>query len=329
MHVLFVEPAFPKNQREFPRALAAVGARVTAIGEAPPEALGSVRQYLHAYEQVSSVTNEQALEDAVRRVQAREWVDRLESTVEAHTMPVAHVRERTEIPGTSTKTAYLCRDKPAMKQVLREADVPCAMSTGATSADEARDFAKEQGYPLILKPRDAAGASGTYRVDNDEELEQAIVACRLDRGMPTAIEEFIEGHEGFYDTLTVGGRVVHEFICHYYPNVLEAMRTRWISPQIVVTNRNDGGLHLRRGARRSVQARDRRPSRHRDERDAHGVVLRPEGAEVLRDRLPAARRQRLGPLRGGATTSTSTSSGPRRSAAARTSRPRRASTPAA
>ena len=39
MHVLFVEPEFPRNQREFVRALAAVGARVTAIGEAPPAAV--------------------------------------------------------------------------------------------------------------------------------------------------------------------------------------------------------------------------------------------------------------------------------------------------
>ena len=54
-----------------------------------------------------------------------------------------------------------------------------------------------------------------------------------------AIEEFVEGHEGFYDTLTVNGRVAHDFISHYYPNVLEAMRTRWISPQIVATNRMD------------------------------------------------------------------------------------------
>ncbi len=31
----------------------------------------------------------------------------------------------------------------------------------------------------------------------------------------------------------------HDFATHYYPNVLEAMRTRWISPQFVVTNRID------------------------------------------------------------------------------------------
>jgi hypothetical protein len=54
-----------------------------------------------------------------------------------------------------------------------------------------------------------------------------------------AVEEFLDGHEGFYDTLTHRGEVVHDFASHYYPNVLEAMRTRWISPQIVATNRID------------------------------------------------------------------------------------------
>src|SRR5207253_4541616 len=35
------------------------------------------------------------------------------------------------------------------------------------------------------------------------------------------------------------GRVAMDFVSHYYPNVLEAMRTRWISPQFVSTNRID------------------------------------------------------------------------------------------
>jgi hypothetical protein len=52
-----------------------------------------------------------------------------------------------------------------------------------------------------------------------------------------AIEEFIEGHEGYLDTLTINGEVAHEFITHYYPGVLNAMRERWISPQMVTTNR--------------------------------------------------------------------------------------------
>jgi carbamoylphosphate synthase large subunit len=240
MHVVFVEPAFPRNQREFARALKSVGARVTGIGESPLEALdGELKGWLDAYERVSSVTNVAAMFEAVKRVQAREWVDRLETTVEAHIEPAAKVREACTIPGTSTRTAFLCRDKPAMKEALRQAGVPCAQSIGTSSADEVRAFARQVGFPVIVKPRAAAGASGTYRAANEAELESAIREAQVERGAAVAVEEFIEGHEGFYDTLAIEGRVVFDFACHYYPNVLEAMRTRWISPQILVTNRSD------------------------------------------------------------------------------------------
>ena len=238
MHVVFVEPAFPKNQREFVRALQAVGARVTGIGERPLESLDrDLAGWLYKYERISSVTNEEALLAAVRRAQARDWVDRLEATVEAHILPAARVRAACHIPGTSVETAFLCRDKPAMKEALRAADVPCAQSIGTSSAQEVRAFAQHVGYPLILKPRDSAGAAGTFRATNGEELEAAIEQSGVAHGRSIAVEEFIEGHEGFYDTLSIGGRVVHEFVSHYCPNVLEAMRTRWISPQVVTTNR--------------------------------------------------------------------------------------------
>ncbi|MFM8979355.1 MAG: acetyl-CoA carboxylase biotin carboxylase subunit family protein [Planctomycetia bacterium] len=240
MHVLFVEPRFPANQRRFVRGLREAGARVTGIGEAPREALGAeLAGWLHGYEQVRSVVDEQALYEAVRRVQQCEWVDRLEATVEAHVQAAARVRSACGIPGTSEQTAWLCRDKPSMKEALRRAGVPTARSLGSDDAGELRRFARECGYPLVVKPRSAAGASGTVRVDGPEALEEALAAQRVGQGGSVAIEEFIEGHEGFYDTLSVGGHVVLDFISHYYPGVLEAMRTRWISPQIVTTNRTD------------------------------------------------------------------------------------------
>ena len=93
MRVVFVEPAFPKNQREFVRALAEVGAEVWAVGEAPVEALPQeLKRQLTGYEQVRSVVHEPSLEEAVKRIQEQGWVDRLEATVEAHMMAVARVR---------------------------------------------------------------------------------------------------------------------------------------------------------------------------------------------------------------------------------------------
>ena len=237
MNIIFLEPAFPANQREFVRALHAIGANVIGVGERPYEWLDDeTRGRLGSYLQIESVTNEPALEWAVREAQKACWVDRMEATVEAHVLPAAHVRERCGIPGVSARTAYLCRDKVAMKEVLRKAGVPTAASDGVASLAEAQEFVAQHGYPVIIKPRDAAGASGTYRAANDDELRNVAQACGLADGAPAAIEEFVEGHEGFYDTLTVEGEIRHDFISHYYPNVLDAMRTRWISPQIVSTN---------------------------------------------------------------------------------------------
>lgn len=240
MHVIFVEPAFPQNQREFVRGLHRAGARVSGIGERPIEYLDpELKSWMQFYEQVPSVVHEESLYGAVRRCQERGWVDRLETTVEAHVMPVAHVRERCSIPGTSVKTAYLCRDKPAMKEALRNAGIACAQSTGAKSAEEVRAFVASVGFPVILKPRSSAGADGTYKADNPAQLERCIKECGTDRGAPVAVEEFVEGHEAFYDTICRDGTVVHEFVTHYYPNVLHAMRHREESPQFITTNRLD------------------------------------------------------------------------------------------
>jgi phosphoribosylaminoimidazole carboxylase (NCAIR synthetase) len=240
MHVVFVEPSFPTNQREFVRGLHGVGALVSGIGERPKEALDNeLKHWLGHYEQVSSVCHEETMVQVIRWLHERVPVDRLEATVEAHILPAAHVRETCGIRGTTAKTAYLCRDKPAMKQVLREGGIPCAESIGSGSSGEIREFARRVGYPFIVKPRAAAGAAGTVRVDSDGDLSAALERFGVDRGGSVAVEEFIEGHEAFYDTLTIGGEVVHDFVSHYYPGVLEAMRTRWISPQFLATNRVD------------------------------------------------------------------------------------------
>ncbi len=146
MNVILLEPSFPDNQKQFARALAEAGATVIGIGERPKEGLDDdVAGWLTHYEQVGSVVDDDSVERAVRWIQDRLWVDRLEATVEAHIMTAARVREACGIPGTSVRTAHLCRDKPAMKEVLRGAGVPCAQSTGAATADEVRTFAAEVG----------------------------------------------------------------------------------------------------------------------------------------------------------------------------------------
>ena len=240
MNVIFVAPHFPAYQKQFVRALKEVGAKVIGLGEADFfELPGDIQDALFWYERVPSVTNDDAVIDAVRRVQSRLWVDRLEATIEAHLLTAAHAREACTIPGMSVEQTLLCRDKTKMKAFMREHDIPTAASTAADGADAVRAFVNQHGYPVVLKPRDGAGAAATYRADDEAGLQKVLDEIGGSGAQSIAVEEFVTGHEGFYDTLTVNGEVVHEFINHYYPNVLEAMRTRWISPVIITTNRVD------------------------------------------------------------------------------------------
>jgi len=238
--VIFVEPSFPKNQRRFVRALAEVGAEVIGVGESPQDHVDDeLKSWMVHYHQVPNVSDVGVMTDTVRWLQDKLWVDRLEATIEAHTLAAAEVRERCTIPGTSLRTAWLCRDKPSMKDALRAAGVPTAASTGADNAEQVWAFADAVGYPIILKPRSGAGALDTTRVDGREQLEAALSMFGSKGVSSIAVEEFVEGHEGFYDTLSVDGHAALDFVSHYFPNVLEAMRTRWISPQFVSTNRVD------------------------------------------------------------------------------------------
>ena len=245
------------NSVEIIRLLHEAGANIIGIGERPQEHLADdVKHWLSHYVQVQSVVHEPSLLKAVQHIQGLVYVDRLEATVEAHIMAAAKVREATGIPGISVQTSYLCRDKPAMKEALRKAGIPCALSTRANDPREARDFAKQVGYPLIIKPPAGAGAAGTWKVRDASQLEQVLVESGVVDGAEVAIEEFIEGHEGYLDTLAINGEVVHEFITHYYPGVLTAMRERWISPQMVTTNRIDapGYREVRQMARDVIKA---------------------------------------------------------------------------
>jgi formate-dependent phosphoribosylglycinamide formyltransferase (GAR transformylase) len=240
VNVVFVEPAFPPTQRHFVRALAEVGATVIGVGERHADELdGELKGWMAHYHQVPSVVDAGVLTDAVRWVQDKVWVDRLEATIEAHTLAAAQARESCTIPGTSVRTAWLCRDKPSMKEALRAAGVPTAASAAVTTADEVHAFVGAVGYPIILKPRTGAGALDTTRVDDRAGLDDALGRFGGQGVESIAVEEFVEGHEGFYDTVSVDGNAALDFVSHYYPNVLEAMRTRWISPQFVSTNRVD------------------------------------------------------------------------------------------
>jgi len=155
-------------------------------------------------------------------------VQRLLAVLEQLQVPMALVREHLGIPGMDAATARNFRDKDQMKTVLRAAGVPCARHRLATDAAEAADFAREAGFPLVVKPPAGAGAKSTFRLDDRADLEAWLEAAPPAPDRPALIEEFLTGEEGSYDSVMVGGEIVWDSISEYLPTPLEVLRNPWM-----------------------------------------------------------------------------------------------------
>ena len=256
MHVLFLAPDTHVYNHGFVRGLKALGAKVSGLGLTANDKLSpDAKKLLDGYRGCDRLLDVEAAARAAKEL-ARPSFDRIETIDEPLVEIAAALRQRFGAPGLPLETARLCRDKVAMKAFLRKNEIPCAQSAAVTSSADALAFAEREGYPLILKPIAGFGSLSTYRCADRKELDAALAKLKPSGKQRIAIEEFVEGHEGFMDSMCDGDGVRHEFVSHYYPGCLEATQHRWISPQIAVTNRIEqtGYDELRAMNRRVVDA---------------------------------------------------------------------------
>jgi hypothetical protein len=155
-------------------------------------------------------------------------VQRLLAVLEQLQVPVAMVREHLGIPGMDAATARNFRDKDQMKTVFDRAGVPCARHCLAESAAVAAGFAREVGFPLVVKPPAGAGAKSTFRLDHPGDLDAWLAAAPPAPDRPALIEEFLVGTEGSYDSVMVNGEIVWDSISNYLPTPLEVLRNPWM-----------------------------------------------------------------------------------------------------
>jgi len=232
MNVLFLSPGFPAEMPSFTRGLADVGARVYGVGEQPEALLPPVaRRSLSGYVQVRSLWDEAQTVLDVQRLAAEVRIERVECLWEPGVMLAAQLREALDLPGMRVEQALTFRDKERMKQVLDEAGIRTPRHAGATTEPECRAAAERIGYPLIVKPVAGAGSADTYRVDVSSELERILPAVRHVREV--SVEEFIEGEEHTFDTISADGRILYENVSWYRPPPLVGRSLEWVSPQTV------------------------------------------------------------------------------------------------
>jgi biotin carboxylase len=232
MHfVIFAAPWFSENAARFIEAtVSQTGVRVAVISQEPQEYLAPhLRDRIAAHWKVEDIFDVGQLAHAARTLSGHFGpVHRLFGAYEQLQVPLAEAREQLGVEGMGAEAAHNFRDKSQMKNVLREAGVPCARHRLAHDENEARGFVREVGFPVVLKPPAGAGAQSTFRVDDEGAFGEALGISAPTHDQPVLIEEFITGEEHSLETISVGGRAVWHSLTHYYPAPLEVLRNPWI-----------------------------------------------------------------------------------------------------
>lgn len=238
MNLLILSPGYPSEMPHFVKGAAEAGARVWGIGDQPESMLPEMsRAALSGYLQVPSLWREDKVVEAVRSWSSAPRFDRVECLWEPGMLLAARVREAVAAPGLSVADTVPFRDKEAMKLKLDQAGIRTPRHFRASSMADCWDYAKEIGYPLILKPIDGAGSADTYRVEDSTQLRA--VLPKLRHVAQVSVEEFVDGEEYTFDTITINGSIAYYNIAWYRPRPLVARTNEWISPQVVALRQVD------------------------------------------------------------------------------------------
>lgn len=227
-NVVFVAPFPAEVTMRFVRAAARTpDVRLLGVVHTPPG--GDDANLYHDMVRVTEPLSVRDIIDGVEVLRRRHGQPfRIVGILESIQVQLAQARAHFGVPGTPPRVAELFRDKSLMKAALREAGLPVARSRVIRHEADARAFADEVGFPMVLKPPSGMGAKSTYRVNSYEELLRAAGGMGASESNPVLAEEFLRGREFSYETITTNGQVRMQSVSHYLPGCLEAVENPWI-----------------------------------------------------------------------------------------------------
>ncbi len=96
--------------------------------------------------------------------------------------------------GTGTDSIKKAEDRQAFKATMESIGEPCIASKVVNTIEDAVDFAKEIGYPVIVRPAYTLGGAGGGIAYNENELKEIVsTGLRLSRVSQVLIEKCIAG----------------------------------------------------------------------------------------------------------------------------------------
>lgn len=222
MNVIFISPQFPKTYWNFCDRLKKNGANVLGIGDSPyAELPQELRDSLTEYYWLKNLEDYAEVFRAVAFFSFKYGkINWLESNNEYWLAQDARLRTDFHITtGIGSDAIEKFKSKFAMKELYRRAGIPSARCIRATDFSSAQNFAREVGFPLIVKPECGVGAADTWKIHSDEELRAFFENLPK---VPYVAEEFVCGDIYSYDAITDGnGESLFESATVWPPSIMD------------------------------------------------------------------------------------------------------------
>ncbi|MGM9538982.1 MAG: acetyl-CoA carboxylase biotin carboxylase subunit family protein [Candidatus Onthomonas sp.] len=202
MNFIFISPHFPHTYWQFCDRLRRNGVNVLGVGDTPYDTLkDNLKRALTEYYRVDSLEDYNQVFRAVAFFSFKYGkIDWLESNNEYWLEQDARLRTDFHITtGANLEEVACFKSKSGMKAYYAKAGVPTARCHRVMTLEAARVFLEEVGYPVIVKPDNGVGASHTFKLEQDGDLEDFFAHLPE---VPYVMEEFVEGNICSYDAIT-------------------------------------------------------------------------------------------------------------------------------
>ncbi|MCI9105293.1 MAG: ATP-grasp domain-containing protein [Lachnospiraceae bacterium] len=199
---IFISPNFPTNYWQFCRELKNNGMNVLGIGDQSYDELTQeLKDSLNEYYKVSSLENEDEVYRAVAFLTFKHGrIDWLESNNEYWLERDAKLRTDFNIrSGFQVEDMPRVKYKSQMKEYYMKAGIPVARYHMVENLEGCKKFIDEVGYPVVAKPDNGVGASDTWKIENEQQLEN-FLEKRMN-GVSYIMEEFIYAEVNSYDAI--------------------------------------------------------------------------------------------------------------------------------
>lgn len=202
MNVVFISPHFPLYFHNFCSRLKIRGVNVLGIGDASySEISNETKASLSEYYRVDNLEDYNQVYKAVAYFISKYGrIDFVESQNEYWLETDARLRSDFNIDsGTKFEDLAVMKYKSKMKAVYESVGLSVARYCLVDTFENALAFIEKVGYPVVVKPDNGVGATSTYKLKNQGELEY-FFATKDDRIY--IMEEYVNGHVETFDGIT-------------------------------------------------------------------------------------------------------------------------------